>query len=78
MPPSLAVVDVRPLPPREHHATIFATFDGLPSGGKMLLVSDHDPVQLERQFRLERGDRFTWKALEEVPEEWRIEIGKAG
>lgn len=76
MSTSIPVVDVRPLPPREKHPTIFGTFDALPAGGKMLLVNDHDPVPLRYQFQMERPDGFTWTALAEGPEEWRIEIGK--
>lgn len=72
----IPVVDVRPLPPREKHPLIFSTFDALPSGGKMLLVNDHDPMPLKYQFQFERPDQFSWTALEQGPVEWRIEIGK--
>lgn len=71
------VVDVRPLPPREKHPLIFGTFDSLPSGGKMLLVNDHDPVPLKYQFQAERPGQFGWNPLQEGPDEWRIEISKA-
>lgn len=69
-------VDVRPLPPREKHPLIFSTFDSLPSGGKMLLLNDHDPMPLKYQFQFERPNQFSWNPIEEGPVEWRIEIGK--
>jgi uncharacterized protein (DUF2249 family) len=76
MSQSVAVVDVRPLPPRDKHPTIFGTFDGLKSGESMLLVNDHDPVPLRYHFQAERAGQFTWTPLEEGPVEWRIEIGR--
>jgi uncharacterized protein (DUF2249 family) len=70
------VVDVRPIPPREKHPTIFGTFDALASGEKLILVNDHSPAPLLYQFHAERPGQFTWTPLEEGPEEWRIAIGK--
>lgn len=39
---------------------------------------DHDPRPLYYQFAAERSGAFTWQDLEEGPETWRVEIGKAG
>ena len=33
-------LDVRRLPPQERHATIFATFEGLPPGGSLVVRED--------------------------------------
>lgn len=73
------VLDVRVLPPREKHPTIFATFDALDPGTSFIIHNDHDPVPLKYQFMAERGpEAFTWEYLEEGPVSWRVEIGKAG
>lgn len=70
------VLDVRPIPVREKHSTIFTTFDGLQSGEHLVLLNDHNPAPLHYQFQAERPGQFTWTPLEEGPEEWRIAIGK--
>lgn len=70
------VLDVRILPPREKHPTIFATFDALEPGGAFVIHNDHDPVPLKYQFMAERPDGFTWEYLEQGPESWRVRIGR--
>lgn len=70
-------VDVRELPPREKHPTIFAAIDALPAGGAIMLVNDHDPVPLRYQLEAERPDATTWEYLEQGPEVWRVRIGRA-
>lgn len=71
------VLDVRILPPREKHPTIFATFDALEPGGAFVIHNDHDPVPLKYQFMAERPETFTWEYLEEGPESWRVKIGRS-
>ncbi len=75
---TLPVLDVRVLPPREKHPTIFATFDALGPGASFVLLNDHDPVPLRYQFMAERPNAFTWEYLEQGPELWRVVIGKTG
>lgn len=70
------VLDVRVLPPRRKHPTIFETFDALEPGAAFVILNDHDPMPLKYQFMAERADAFTWRYLEEGPERWRVEIGK--
>lgn len=70
------IVDVRPIPPREKHPTIFGAFDALASGESIVLVNDHDPRPLRYQFEFERPNQFAWTPLEEGPVEWRIQISK--
>ena len=69
-------LDVRALPPRDKHPTIFRTFDALASGHAMVLVNDHDPRPLRYQFAAERPDAFEWTYLEEGPDVWRVRIGR--
>ncbi|MGE5575885.1 MAG: DUF2249 domain-containing protein [Syntrophothermus sp.] len=70
------VVDVRGMPPRDRHPLIFSTFDGMPVGGEMILVNDHDPRPLWYQFLMERKDTFDWAYQEEGPEVWKVKITK--
>ncbi|MBL9126475.1 MAG: DUF2249 domain-containing protein [Verrucomicrobiales bacterium] len=71
-----AVVDVRTMTPRDRHPTIFRTFDGLPDGGSLLLVNDHDPVPLYYQFAVEYSGGFRWDYLDRGPEVWRVRISR--
>jgi uncharacterized protein (DUF2249 family) len=67
-------LDVRPIPPRDKHPTIFRTFDGLRSGQSLVLINDHDPQPLRYQLLAERPDTFDWTYEERGPEVWRVRI----
>lgn len=69
-------LDVRVIPPREKHPTIFRTFDALEPGASFVLVNDHDPFPLRHQFNAERTGEFGWEYLERGPIVWRVEISK--
>ncbi|MCB9247763.1 MAG: DUF2249 domain-containing protein [Ignavibacteriales bacterium] len=69
-------LDIRPVPPREKHPTIFATFDKLTAGGTFQLINDHDPMPLYYQFNAERPNKFNWEYVEKGPEVWRVNISK--
>lgn len=69
-------LDVRLIPPREKHPTIFQTFEALASGESFILVNDHDPFPLRYQFEAERPGQFGWEYLEKGPQVWRVEISK--
>jgi len=71
-------LDVREMPPRERHSTIFVTFDDLVPGQAIDLVNDHDPKPLYYQFAAEHAGEFTWNYLQEGPEVWEVEIRKTG
>ncbi len=72
------VIDVRPIPPREKHPTIFQTFEALAPGESFILVNDHDPKPLRYQFEYEHEGEFGWTYLEEGPTVWRVEISRRG
>ena len=74
--PTTTTLDVRELPRRERHPTIFSTFAALSPGQAMQLVNDHDPKPLRFQFEAELPGTFTWDYLEQGPEAWRVRIGK--
>jgi uncharacterized protein (DUF2249 family) len=70
------VIDVREIPPRQRHPLIFETFHGLPVGGALLLVNDHDPKPLYYQFAAESPGQFDWEYREHGPEVWCVRIKK--
>jgi uncharacterized protein (DUF2249 family) len=67
-------LDVRVIPPRDKHPTIFRTLDGLSTGQMLLLINDHDPRPLRYQLDAERAHLFDWVYAEEGPETWRVRI----
>ena len=67
-------LDVRVIPPRDKHPTIFRTFDALQPGESLILVNDHDPRPLRYQLAAERPNGFEWTYLAEGPEVWRVQI----
>jgi uncharacterized protein (DUF2249 family) len=69
-------LDVRVIPPREKHPTIFQTFTALAPGESFVLVNDHDPKPLRYQFEYEHTGQFRWEYLEEGPQVWRVAISK--
>jgi len=70
-------LDVRVIPPREKHPTIFNTFSALAPGESFVLVNDHDPKPLRYQFEYEHAGQFGWEYLEQGPSVWRVEISRA-
>jgi uncharacterized protein (DUF2249 family) len=71
------VLDVRVIPPREKHPTIFDTFRSLQPGEHFVLVNDHDPRPLRYQFEFEHTGQFGWEYLEQGPSVWRVAISRA-
>ncbi|MBX7119372.1 MAG: DUF2249 domain-containing protein [Gemmatimonadaceae bacterium] len=69
-------LDVRVIPPREKHPTIFGTFAALKPGESFVLVNDHDPKPLRFQLEFEYAGQFGWTYLEEGPAVWRVEISR--
>jgi uncharacterized protein (DUF2249 family) len=76
MPTKVTELDVRVIPPRDKHPTIFRTFDGLVSGESMVIINDHDPRPLKYQFGAERANQFEWTYEAEGPDEWRVRIDR--
>lgn len=69
-------LEVRHLAPAKRHALIFEKYHELEPGQGFILINDHDPKPLYYQFAFEYKDLFTWDAIEEGPEVWRVRIGK--
>lgn len=72
----MPLIDVRLIPPHERHAMIFATFEKLPAGGWIDLLSDHEPLPLKTQFQAQWPGQFDWQVLNAGPAEWRTRIGR--
>ncbi|HMN49820.1 MAG TPA: DUF2249 domain-containing protein [Ignavibacteriaceae bacterium] len=72
----IKTLDIRPVPPREKHPTIFKMFDSLNNGETFQLINDHDPKPLYYQFNAERSEQFGWENIESGPEVWRVNISK--
>ncbi|HSV28845.1 MAG TPA: DUF2249 domain-containing protein [Candidatus Omnitrophota bacterium] len=70
------VLDVRTIQPHDRHATIFARFDGLPPGGRLVLANDRDPRPLYYQFTAQRPGEFEWTYLEAGPALWQVRIAR--
>lgn len=70
------VLDVRTIPGRERHATIFPLFDALRPGEDFELVNDHDPVPLRFQFESHFPGRYSWDYIAQGPREYRIRIAR--
>ena len=71
-------LDVRVIPPREKHPTIFQTFLALAPGESFVLVNDHDPKPLRYQFEFQYPGQFGWEYLEQGPTVWRVRISRQG
>ncbi|HEU4700681.1 MAG TPA: DUF2249 domain-containing protein [Gemmatimonadales bacterium] len=67
-------IDVRRIPPRERHPSIFAAFDALQPGEALVIVNDHDPRPLRYQLMMERTEQFEWIYEAEGPEVWQVRI----
>lgn len=74
MPAQSIELDVRAIPPRDKHPSIFRAFDSLQSGQTLTLVNDHDPRPLRYQLMAERPNTFDWEYEAQGPEVWRVNI----
>ena len=74
MPAQSIELDVRAIPPRDKHPSIFRAFDSLQSGQTLTLVNDHDPRPLRYQLMAERPNSFDWEYEAEGPQVWRVNI----
>ncbi len=74
MPAQPIELDVRAIPPRDKHPSIFRAFDSLTSGQTLTLVNDHDPRPLRYQLMAERPDTFDWEYEAQGPEVWKVNI----
>ncbi|MFI6559512.1 DUF2249 domain-containing protein [Streptomyces sp. NPDC050534] len=77
-PAEQAVVDVREIPHGRRHPRIFTRFARLAAGESFVLVNNHDPKPLRREFQATHPGRFGWEYVESGPERWQIRITRTG
>ncbi|WP_405939962.1 DUF2249 domain-containing protein [Streptomyces sp. NBC_00726] len=70
------VVDVREIPHGRRHPRIFTRFARLAEGESFVLVNNHDPKPLRREFEATHPGRFTWEYVESGPEQWQVRISR--
>ncbi|MFC4054198.1 DUF2249 domain-containing protein [Actinomadura syzygii] len=70
------VIDVREIPHGRRHPRIFTRFSRLAPGEAFVLVNNHDPKPLRREFQATHPDAFTWDYVESGPEQWQVRIGR--
>ncbi|MEU6422115.1 DUF2249 domain-containing protein [Streptomyces spiralis] len=73
-PEDPAVLDVREIPHGRRHPRIFTRFARLADGESFVLVNNHDPKPLRREFEATHPGRFAWEYVESGPEQWQIRI----
>lgn len=71
------VLDVREIPHGQRHPRIFARYARLAPGEDFVLVNNHDPKPLRREFEATHPGTHTWDYLESGPDIWQVRIGKA-
>jgi uncharacterized protein (DUF2249 family) len=70
------VLDVRTIPCSIKHGLVVRTWRDLPVGDCFILLNDHDPAPLRRQFEAECPGTFTWEYLQRGPQEFHVRLTK--
>ncbi|MDN5929518.1 MAG: DUF2249 domain-containing protein [Pseudonocardia sp.] len=69
-------LDVREIPHGRRHPRIFGVYSRLEPGQSFVLVNNHDPKPLRREFQATYPDQFGWDYLEAGPDRWQVRIGR--
>lgn len=72
-----STIDLRQIPPLQRHGLIFERLAALDARDALLLVNDHDPAPLRRQWDTQWPGQFGYAHLESGPDLWRLEIRRA-
>lgn len=70
------VLDVREIPHGRRHPRIFGIYARLAPGESFVLVNNHDPKPLRREFQATYPDQFGWDYVEAGPDRWQVRIGR--
>jgi uncharacterized protein (DUF2249 family) len=73
---TIETLDGREIPCSIKHGMIIAKWQSLPVGHAFVLINDHDPVRLQKQFAELWPGTFDWKYLLQSPNEFHIRITK--
>ncbi|MET9272967.1 DUF2249 domain-containing protein [Kribbella sp. NPDC003557] len=71
-----AVIDVRQIARGGRHPRVLARYTRLAPGETFILVNNHDPKPLRREFEAMHAGEFSWDYLQSGPDEWRVRIGR--
>jgi uncharacterized protein (DUF2249 family)/quercetin dioxygenase-like cupin family protein len=69
-------LDVRALRKPDQHPAIFQAYDALSIGESFVLVHNHDPKHLHKEFDTDHTGSYGWEYLDKGPDAWRIRISK--
>jgi len=72
----IEIFDGRAIPCSRKHDLIVEKWRALAVGAAFVLINDHDPLGLQKQFAELWPETFAWKYLVHGPEEFRIQITK--
>lgn len=70
------VIEAQKIEPAHRHSYIFESFDNLEGGESIVIVNNHDPVPLLRQFGEFRPNQFVDEYLEKGPVTWKLRLTK--
>ncbi|WP_374033515.1 DUF2249 domain-containing protein [Bdellovibrio bacteriovorus] len=70
------VIEAQKIEPATRHSFIFESFDKLEGGESLLIVNNHDPLPLLRQFGEARPNQFVDEYLEKGPAVWKLRLTK--
>lgn len=67
-------LDARTIPHAVRHAAVIGAFEGVPTGGSLILTAPHNPVSLLEQLSDRAGGALRVEYLEQGPEAWRLQL----
>ena len=67
-------LDLCQIPRPQRHPLVFERFDTLAVGESFVLMTDHNPVLLNRELEERRPGQATWEHLNRGPAKYRIRI----
>ena len=70
------IIEAQKIPGPERHGFIFQSYENLEGGQALVIVNNHDPVPLLRQFEQKHANQFSHEYLEKGPHVWRLRITK--
>ena len=67
-------LDLCQVPRPQRHSLVFERFDALEPGESFVVINDHNPIQLNREFESARPGQAAWEHLNRGPDRYRIRI----
>lgn len=64
----MPTIDVREIPPRDRHRTIFDSLDTLAPGEQLEIIADHRPSPLRYELEATRPGQFVWADAQDGPD----------